>query len=139
MNTTATNRRGFLKRLAAVCGGLAAIPVLATSVNARSIRRGWGLGGWGGRSFRRGWGFGAPGLYGRGFYGAPFYGGGYYGPGMYGRGYFGGGIAPVPFGGYYGGGYYPAPPIGGYYGGYYTPILKLEKKQAVDALALLEC
>jgi hypothetical protein len=61
------NRRGFIKRLAAVVGGLAAVPVLARPAQAGRSRwrggwGGYGYGGWSRRSWshRRFWGPGFP-------------------------------------------------------------------------------
>jgi len=128
------NRRGFLRRLAAVVGGMAAIPVLARPAQAgRSrYRGGWGYGGFRGypgyggygyrrvSSHRRYWGGGVPyGGYGGGYYGG--FGRGLYGGGLYSP--FQGGVAPYNF----------------YNGGYYPPILKLQKSKVMDPLALLEC
>ncbi len=130
MDRGMTSRRGFLGRLAAVCGGLAAVPMLSRPAHARSHRRGgWGGGRW--SSGRRFWGG-----YGYGGYGYP--------GGFYSRGYYG-----IPYGGGYYGGYYSAPAYpnyggwGGYggYGGYnyYPPMLKREAPKAIDAFKLLEC
>jgi len=133
------NRRGFLTRLAAVVGGLAAVPVLARPAQAgRSHWRGgwggYGFGGYGRRSWshRRYWGgypYGGFGGYPYGGYGgygfAPRYynyNGGFYGGGIYRP--FQGGIGPYNF--YNGGGFYP-------------PMLKLQKAKVMDPLALLDC
>jgi hypothetical protein len=128
MEHVKADRRGFLKRLATVVGGLALIPAIARPAHA-------------GRSHWRGWGYG--GGFNRGFNNRGFYGGGYPAYGGYSRGYYGGGI---PYGGGYYGGY---PYGGGYYGGGIpyggslnigVPILKLEKpKGVIDTLSLLEC
>src|SRR5512135_3000959 len=126
MEDRKADRRGFLRKMVAVVGGLAAIPMLSRPAQAgRSHWRGWGGYGYGYRrsSFRRGWrgypGYGGygPGFYGRGFYGAPY--GGFYSP------YYGG----------YGG--YGVPGYGGY--GVGIPIMKREEPRAIDALSLLEC
>jgi len=127
------SRRRFLGRLAAVLGGLAAVPGFAQPALAGRSRRRWGWGGWGGRGFygrRSGWRSGFRGYgYGRGFYG------GWGGYGGYGIRPFGGYGVPYvrPYGGYYG----PGP---GYYGGgYYPPmILKRQASPLPDALGLLE-
>ncbi len=128
MQSGMENRRGFIKRLAAVVGGLAAIPVLARPAQAgRSRWRGGygGYGGWGRRSFsrRRFWGPGIP-------YGG--YGGwGGYNPGIYNRYYYGGGLYSPFQGG--------VVPYNLYRGGYYPPVMKLQKSQVMDPLALLDC
>lgn len=129
MDRGITSRRGFLGRLAAICGGLAVVPMLSRRAHARSHRRGgWGWGRW--SSGRRFWGgYGYPGgFYSRGYYGIPS--SGYYG---------------IPYGGYYRG-YYSAP-VYPYYGGwggyggynYYPPMLKRDAPKAIDAFKLLEC
>ncbi len=130
MQSSMENRRGFIKRLAAVVGGLAAVPVLARPAQAgRSHWRGgwggYGYGGWGRRSWshRRFWGPGLPyGGYGGWGYGPGFWNGGSYGGRIYRP--FRGGIGPYNY--YYGSGYYP-------------PMLKLQKSKVMDPLALLEC
>lgn len=118
MTDKSFNRRGFFGRVAAVVGGLVAIPALAQPAQARSWRRGWG---WGWGSHRRFWGY--PGYYGGyggfgprfyGGFGPRFYGGG--GPFFYSRGYYSAPYAapyyaPAPYAPYYGGGYYPPPGI----------------------------
>ncbi|MBX6311491.1 MAG: hypothetical protein IRY99_00995 [Isosphaeraceae bacterium] len=134
MTTTRETRRGFLGRVAAVLGGLAAVPALARPAQAgRTTWRRWGWGPYYRRwtrttfRFRRFYGGPYGGYYGPRFYGPGFYG---YGPGFYGPGY-------VPFGGfqlriYRGPGFYGP----GYYGGY-PPILKRDKPFP-DPLSLLE-
>jgi hypothetical protein len=138
MENSKADRRGFLRKMVAVVGGLAAVPMLSRPAQAgRSHRRGYGYG-YRRSSFRRGWGgygyrgFYGPGYYyGRGYYRAPY--GGYY----YGRGYYG-----APYGGYYspyygGWGGYGYPGYGGY--GVGVPMLKRDEPRAIDALSLLEC
>ena len=106
------NRRGFLKRVAAVVVGLALVPAFAAPAQARwPHHRGWGGGGYRGY----GWGMRRP------FYGGfPGYGYGGYAPGFYySRGYYGGGLP-------YGGGFYsPVVPATPYYNFYNfgVPIL----------------
>jgi len=125
---TSIQRRRFLGRLAAVMGGLVALPALATPALARSRRRFYG-GGWGGYPYNRR-------SISRRRYWGPGYGGGYYGGGYYGGGYRGGYAAP---------GYYAPPriivqPPPVYYGpggGYYPPFSRIDTP-ARDALALLE-
>lgn len=127
MENNRTDRRGFLGKLVAVVGGLAAVPMLSRPALAgRSHWRGWGGYGYGMRrsGIRPGYGgYGGIGGYGNGFYNRGFnvspYGGGIYSPG---------------FGGY--GGY---PGYGGY-GGYGVgiPILKRDDRRAIDVLSLLE-
>jgi hypothetical protein len=144
MENSKADRRGFLRKMVAVVGGLAAVPMLSRTAQAgRSHWRGYGYGyrrsgyrrGWGGYRYR-GYGYG-PGYY-RGYSGVPY--GGYYGRGYSGvpyGGYYGRGYSGVPYGGYYG------PYYGGYggYGGYGVgiPMLKREEPRAIDALSLLEC
>lgn len=126
MTSETATRRGFLGRLAAAIGGLAMVPVVADTAQARSRRRGWGYGGWG---------YGRRGSSHRRFYG-PGYGYGGYAPRYY---------APprviTPYGGGWGGwggGYYaPAPRI--YVTpGYYPPVMQNGAVRPLDALSLLE-
>jgi len=122
------SRRGFLKGMAALLGGIGVFSL--TAAPARAGRSHWrgGYGGYGG-GFRRS---------GRRYYGGygGGYGGGYYGG--YAPRYYGGG------GGYYGGGYAvpyvsPVVPVRPYYnGGFYGPIMKRDAPRAIDALSLLE-
>ena len=124
--TDNNSRRGFLKGLAAMLGGVGVFSLMSTPAQARSRwRGGYGYGGFGYPVYRVG-------------SHRRFYGGGY--PGYYGGGYNSYYGAPS----YYGGGYnyiVPAPvvPVRPYYsGGYYGPIMKRDAVRAIDALSLLE-
>jgi len=127
MEDRTVNRRGFLGRLAAVFGGLAAIPALASPAFARSRVR-----------------FGFPGYgFGRGFRSSHyrrFYGGGYGYPPAYGG--YGGYYRPYqPY--YAPAPYVPAPapyysPYYGQPGGIYFRLNGPAKRPITDALALLE-
>jgi len=153
MDNQSTSRRGFLGRLGALVGGLAAVPFLGSTAQAgRSRFRGFyggyrrsGFRGYGGyrRSGFRGYGYRRSGFRGFGGYPGGFYGGGYPG-GFYGGGYpggfYGGPAYGIPGGGYYNRGYGP-----GFYGGpgYGGPgiFLRLEgppRRSVSQALSLLE-
>jgi len=137
MGDRTVNRRGFLGRLAAVFGGLAAIPALASPAWARSRVRlgfpGYGYGyGYGfsrGSSLRRFYGGSNRRYYGGGYGYPPYYGGGGYGGGYY-RPYTPQYYAPAPVP-YYGPSYGPP-------GGLYFRLNGPAKRPITDALALLE-
>jgi hypothetical protein len=128
MENSKADRRGFLRKMIAVVGGLAAVPMLSRPAQAgRSHWRGYGYGYRRSRSRRRWGGYGYPGYGGWGGYGPRYYGRGYY------RAPYGGYYSP-----YYGGwGGYGYPGYGGY--GVGIPMLKREEPRAIDALSLLEC
>jgi len=112
----AQSRRGFLGRLAALAGGLLAIPAMGGTALAGRSRR------------RFGWGGGYGGYYRRGSSHRRYYGG--YG---FGRPYYGGYYRPVAPPAFYGPGYYaPAPSY------YYPPLMKRQATPFPDPLGLLE-
>lgn len=122
MNHEINSRRGFLKGLAGVFGGLGAMAFLTKPAQAGRSRwrGGYGFGGPRWNSHRR---WGGPGYYGG--YGG--YGG--YGPGLYNRGPYGGPyLAPGPL--------IPARPY--FYNNGYPPFGSLQTPRAGDALRLLE-
>ena len=132
------NRRGFLKGMAALLGGIGIVSLTAAPAQAGRSRWRGGYGGYGGGYGGYGGGYGG---YGGGGYGG--YGGGYRRSGgrYYGGGY-GGGYAPRYYGG---GGFYgnpygaPVVPFQPFYNrGFYGPVMKRDAIRAIDALSLLE-